>query len=497
MASSIDLFNFIKSLESNEKRYFQLQASLQTGEKNYLLLFDAMYEQDVYNKEAIIEAFGDKKFVKNLHVTENYLFKRILESLRAFHCDSSINARIYNLLFDAEILEQRGFYKLTEEVLKRAEKLATKHQKSFILVEILFRKIALSATHNHKLLLEQLEDLYRQVHQVVQDLSQESMFTYVHYWFSLVFRKWRVPDDKKVQNQMFEHYTQVIEQGFPQNGTFYTKYYYYTIQSLYLQIARNYEAGTNIHQQIIELWEAYPQMKKEKPSIYIARLANYINNCITCEKYDLAYRTISKMEELKVHSFDAKGELFQNIYFYKQFYYINVLDLKSAKKLIPEMEKGLSKYAAKISPGRMFSFYYNTTITYFLLEEYELAAEWLNKIIDITRTDELRKDIQRFARILQLVIYYQLSSNDVLEYMFRSVYRNKKLKEEMQEFEMIVLKKIKKLLNYPKGSRNTLKLFKAFYEELKALKDREYKETGFEEFFIWISIMAGERPSFD
>jgi hypothetical protein len=496
MASSIDLFNLIKSLESNEKRYFQLQTSLQTGEKNYLRLFDAMYEQEVYDKEAILKTFGDTKFVKNLHVTENYLFKRVMESLRAFHCDSSINARIYNILFDAEILEQRGFYKLTEEVLNRAEKLATRHQKSFILVEILFRKIALSATHKHKFLLEQLEDLYIQVNQVVQDLSQESMFTYLHYWFSLVFKKWRVPDDKKVQSQMLDYYTQIIEQEFPENGTFYTKYYYYTIQSLYLQIARNYEAGTNIHQQIIDLWEAYPQMKKEKPSIYIARLANYINNCITCEKYDLAYHTIDKMEKLKVYSFDTKGEQFQNVYFYKQFYYINMLDLKSARKLIPEMEKGLNKYAAKISPGRMLSFYYNTTSTYFLLEEYELAAEWLNKIIDITRTDELRKDIQRFARILQLVIYYQLSSNDVLEYMFRSVYRNKKIKAEIQEFERIVLNNIKKLLNYPKDSKNTIQLFKAFYEELKVLKEGKYKETGFEEFFIWISIMVGERPSF-
>jgi tetratricopeptide (TPR) repeat protein len=490
MTSSPKLFELIKALSSNEKRYFQLQVSLQSGQKNYALLFEEMDALEEYDRAYLLAKFKGSKFIKSLHVTENYLFQRIMECLRSYHSDNSVSAKLQNLLFDAELLRKKGFYKLSMDSLNKAEKIAIKHHKYLILAEIIPRKIELIVTDSNKMLIEQLDSLYASAQRNHLKLGEELKYTYFHYWFSLIFRKWRQPKNDKIQQEMENNYGQIIKTPFPEKGSFNSQYYYYSTQSLYWQITGDYEQGNKIHKKILDIWESNPSILKENFSIYIARLANYINNSIVVKKYNLAYSLIEKMEELKTTTFDEAGEQFQNVYFYKLFYFLNLEQYSDAKHLIPYIEQGLLKYDKKISAGRKISFYYNCTIAYFLSNEYEEAVNWLQKILSITRTHEPRKDLQRFARILQLAIYYKLSSNEVLEYMFRSIYRDKKFKSEIHEFEKIALKYFKKLIKVETNSKSEKKLFFSFGNELDEIEDKEKKIIGFEEFYIWVSQMA-------
>jgi len=495
MATAKKLFDFIKSLTSNEKRYFRLQTSLQTGKKNYSTLFEAIDAMENYDKALLIKEFGDEKFVKNLHVTENYLFNRLLESLRTFHADKSIVARINNLLLDAELLKKKGFYELSLKKLKKAEKIALKNHKHFFLSEILPLKIDLIASTKQKKIIELVDDLYHQAVENYRRLQEENKYIYLHYWFLLVFRKWRQPKDEAILEKMEEGMQLVADRGYPKDGTFKTKYYYYTIQSIYYQIKRNYLAGNKIHEKIIEVWESHPEMIKYNLSVYMARLANYINNCITNGLHEKAQAIIDKLETLSTKNYDEEGEKFQNVYFYKQYCLLSTHQFEEAQKLIPAIEKGMKKYATKINFSRELAFYYNTTINLFLVEEYEQALEWLDKILSVTRTAEPRKDLQRIARILQLAIHYMLGNRDTLEYMFRSVYRNKKLKKEMHLFEKTVLTYFKKLLKVAPSSREEQWLLQGFKEELNSLASEQKKTTGFEEFSIWLEQVTNDQLS--
>lgn len=485
MASSLDLFDLIKSLTSNEKRHFRLTTTLQTGQKNYMRLFEEMEVLETYDKQQIVKRLKGNTFLKSLHVTENYLYQRIMESLRSFHADHLIMAKLYHWLLDAELLKNKGFYKLSMESLNRAEKIAEKHSKNFLLTEVVRQKIELIVADKEKLLLEQLEDLRQCLHSIQELQKEENLYIYWHHWFVLVFRKWRVPTDATILKHMEEGYQWVCQQPLPIQATFQTQCYYYTIQSLYLQIKNDFEKGNKIHAKIIEVWEKNPAIIKERRSVYIARLANYINNSLTCQKYELVASLIQKMEQLKTSTFDEAGEQFQNVYFYKQAYYLNTGKLADARQLIPIIGQGMEKYRAKINPARKLALYYNSTITLFLLEDYEAAADWLNKILVISRTHEPRKDVQRLARILQLAIYYKLSSYEVLEHRFRSVHRNKKLKAEMHQFETIALKYFKQL-PHCLNAKAEKELFFDFRNELETLDKKEKEATGFEEFLIWV-----------
>ena len=74
MRYNADLFELIKSLTKSEKRYFKVYSAQQTknNSNNYILLFDAIDRQEVYNEEKIKRKFRNHTFGKKL--SEDQIF---------------------------------------------------------------------------------------------------------------------------------------------------------------------------------------------------------------------------------------------------------------------------------------------------------------------------------------------------------------------------------------------------------------------------------------
>ena len=85
MKPSNELFELIKSLTKSEKRFFKLQSSLQSGDKNYIRLFDTIDKMSEYDEEEVKSAFKGEKFIKHLPSEKNHLYKVILKALRSFY----------------------------------------------------------------------------------------------------------------------------------------------------------------------------------------------------------------------------------------------------------------------------------------------------------------------------------------------------------------------------------------------------------------------------
>jgi hypothetical protein len=490
MASSNTLFDLIHSLTSNEKRHFRLHSSIQKNEKAYLKLFDLLENAVNYNREQIIKQLKGSVTDKDLHVTENYLYKKLMESLRTFYTKNSIDTKINNLLLEANILKSKGFYKLEAEVLRKAEKLAIKYHKHTTLLAILPQKATTIITSNPKNLIKEVEQAYQEAYTLVHKIEQEIEYRHRNIQLVASFRKWRTLKNEPTIQNIKESYSKTIAKGFPTEGSFYSQYYYYSIQAIYAHLHQEYLQAKKFQQEVVHIWDQFSLIRKANLQLYITQLANLINYAALSQEYDEALLIIQKLAALKTTTFDEEGEQFQNIYFYQQGIYLNTGKYAASRDLIPQIEAGLLKFEKKISTARKLNFYYNSTVTFFLIEDYQAAADWLNQILNITRTNEHRKDIQRFARILQLAIYYKLSSTEVLEYMFRGVYRDKKLKDQMIDFEKILLTYFKKLIYIIPNSREERNTFKELYLELDQLDTLNKKTLGYEEFYIWVQMMC-------
>ena len=79
-------------------------SSLQSGEKNYIKLFDAIERQNEYDEEAIKRQFSGETFIKHLPSEKNHLYKLILKSLRLFYSENTVSAILAEHIQSIEIL---------------------------------------------------------------------------------------------------------------------------------------------------------------------------------------------------------------------------------------------------------------------------------------------------------------------------------------------------------------------------------------------------------
>jgi len=135
---STHLFDLITSLTKSEKRYFKLYIQRKISDTNtkYMVLFDAIAKQKKYDEASIIKLRPslNPKQIPNLKVE---LYGHILESLRIYHSESSINLKLKSYLEKAEILHMKGLYSQTINILNKAKKTAQKFENYTALVEIL------------------------------------------------------------------------------------------------------------------------------------------------------------------------------------------------------------------------------------------------------------------------------------------------------------------------------------------------------------------------
>ncbi len=89
--------------------------------------------------------------------------------------------------------------------------------------------------------------------------------------------------------------------------------------------------------------------------------------------------------------------------------------------LVPETEAKLKEYYLYLDRHRVLVFYYKIASLYFGSGHYDRAIDYLNKIIN-WKVD-LRTDLQCYSRLLHLIAHYELGNFDLLEYLFKSVYR--------------------------------------------------------------------------
>lgn len=71
MKPSTELFDLIKSLTKSEKRFFKLHSALQSSDKNYLRIFDAIDKQKAYDEEGLKKLFAKEQFIKHFPSEKN------------------------------------------------------------------------------------------------------------------------------------------------------------------------------------------------------------------------------------------------------------------------------------------------------------------------------------------------------------------------------------------------------------------------------------------
>lgn len=459
MKASPEIYHLIRSLTKAEKRYFKLYASLQSGNKNYLLLFDAIDkqakrkgEQEEYDENEVMNELEGEDFIKHLPVIKNYLYNLILKSIRSYRTDDSLEKYLRGAIQDIHFLHEKGLHDQARKFLKKAKDTAQENEKFLLLIELL------SLEHDINLELLDLNSIgdksgesFQQIHDALNKL--ENLYGYKKLEADLTLtnknKLWsnESEDIQTYENIIGHELLQDENQALSQEA--YLLYYLLHIVTLvYSEQDMDQSTIEKVYQynsKLLKLFDEHHQLAEDYAQRYIAVLRNQILAAQKLGKEEEIWESVDKLKGFPVKNRKNKNRALATAYM--QEMYIHVLRGKFEKgyKLLSEMTEQLPKIRPYINKDHELSNYFNGFQITFALERYDEALEWLKAITQDEEYTETREDLRSFARVLETIVYFEMDESDQALRCLRQLHRYFTRKGQLNEFEYLFIEFIKSL----------------------------------------------------
>jgi hypothetical protein len=500
--ASDNLFQLIKSLNKSEKRYFNIYASRHTlGEKNnYVVLFSAIDKQQQYDESAILKQFKKETFINKFSITKARLSDVILDSLSAFHSNSSIDAQLKRDLHCAEILYKKTLYEQCSKMLISAKKVAVRYEKHSSLLEISLWEKKLMETENYSG--KKDADILKLLQE--DELISEKIKNFNEYW-NIKSRFFTILNQQgKVRNaEEMLRFKKIIDntllKGEHKALSTETKYLFYHIYSAYYFGIGDYKKSYENLVKNVQLIEESPDIFREEPNIYFSVLTNEIYVGSQLKKYNEVFASLKKLRTTLLQFENGKNEdleikLFSSVMSIELSIYMQTGDFEKGIALAPKIEEKLAKYPGKFTKLREAYFYFNMSAMFFGAEKYSLALKWINKLLNSPNFEE-SENIYCFAQIMNLIIHIELKHDDFVPHAFKSVHRYLSSRNRVYKFENVILDFIGKILKTTKREEQN-KYYKELKKALVDLKDDSFERAAFEyfDFISWAESKVQRVP---
>lgn len=487
---SESLHELIKFLSKSEKRYFKVMSSRHTigDENNYIKLFDYLELQDVYDEQAIFNHFKGETFLNKFSITKKRLYDHIVNALDAFHYNSSVDAQIYKLMHSADILYDKSLYEQSRRQLRSAERLAQKHDKYNLLLEISYKLKRLTESLSATNSLE-IEDILEN-----DALYEDRSSSYNRLW-NLKGRLFALLASKGISrtNEDLIEFRKIIDDLLINTDKkklhFDAQYLYNHIYSAYFFAIGSLEQCYTYLNENMNLLESKKYYISEHPNKYFSILTNMIFVATKLKKNKESQILLKKLKALNEEiegntNEDLKIKLFSSLNSIELTLHTLKGELDKAKKIIPAIEKGLHNYDSRLSANRRAFLNFKVATIYFIDGDMHNALKWINNILNDTKLDK-QEDILSFSQIMNLLIHYEMKNDDLVNYSIRNTQRFLKSRNRLFEFESLFLKFLNKA-NKTVDKINKDQLFEELYMQIAGFKEDNLQNVAFD-YFDFIS----------
>ena len=420
---SDSLYQLIRSLTSEEKRYFKKFASfnIQGGNKNYVILFDYITRMKKYDEELLKRKLSGRKFIKHFWKTKNYLYKIILKSLRSYHSENIRDLKTSEVYDNLLLLHQKGLYGQCRKLLNTAKKMCYDYEMYAELLKLLiFEKKLISSTRFSGISEKDIRILFDEINDTIEKIKNWNEYQYYSTkLFDLIKKKGSVKSSDDLVD-IKEIIKQPIYEDVSNALTFDTKLSFYNAHYFYNYLSRDFDNCLRYSEKMIDLFGSSTLKMKSRYDTYIKIITNYLEVCLLTSNFD-SFKCY--FEILKLLSPGLKNyNIFIVLANLELEYYIKSGEYETGIKFINQIIPSLDTIEGEANEMRKCSFYYNVAYLYFLKNDYSVSLYYLNKILNNKCVkDEL--EVIYYTRLLNLIIHYELGNFKLLQYILKSTYR--------------------------------------------------------------------------
>lgn len=478
------LFTLIKSLRKSEKRYFKLRNASSSGvDHKYLLLFDEMDKLRDFNEEKILTDNDWIKVDQFSNLKAN-LYRKILQALKEYTTNANEDIMIRENIDYIQILFDRSLYHQSMLLLQKVKKAVKKSENLELQLEVLKWEKNLLPYSLGKNNLERVSQIVEEANAVNERISRINTLTNLSVELNAIYIKVGYLRDKEDYDTVSKFFQRMLPE-YQEDFSLQEKLLWFEINIGYFNFIQDFTQSHQIAVRWVALFADVPNNTQlfEK---YLRGLNHLLNTQSRLVLYREFTQTFEKLRVLTTHRIPKMNEniqirLFKYSYAHKFNGYFMTGDFPRGVALLHKIEKRLEGYIGMLDKHSELVLFYKIASLYFGNGNYREALKWLNRIIN-SEDQDIREDVQSFARILNLITHYELGNRDVIEYYIRSTYRYLLKKDDLHLFQQYILEFIR---NLGKDTKTELvDRFVLLRSHLVALSESRFDKRAFVYFDI-------------
>lgn len=482
-----DLFELIKALEPAEKAYFKRYAYKQQSSQTtnldanskqnpYLQLFDAIDKQTAYDEAKLLTKFAKQNFAKQFSVAKNYLYNLILDCLCEYDSNRSNYTKTITLFLQANALERRELSKHAVKKLDNARKAALESDLQPFAAQIsydAYKQTPVTQIDERTELITaaRLNALQFAEEMTLNDLNNE------------IFRMQAETGLHLRNEEMTARLSTILNHPLlsapPTNLSFGAQLLYHQIymQAYYMQ--QQHQLVYQHARQRLDLFLNDANKQKQRPTDYFVSLDSVLISLLSdgsqLAEFDVLIEQFHNLQQQHAEvPFPKKLQrlAFSRYYQFRLVRYVNTYEMDKALPYAAEVISRLNEY--NFQPSMAILFRFNAACVFFYNGKYPEALDAVLEIINDKQAEQAA-DNYAFAKILFLLIHFELGNDLLLENAARSTYRFLQGRQRLFKTEGLILKFIRKAIDQP-DFKPTTPLYKELHDELKALLQAEPSE---------------------
>lgn len=474
------VFDLIKSMSKAEKRNFKLYATRLSGnqEAKFVALFDCMDSLDEYDEAKILHRCPVKK--EQLPNMKAHLYKQILKSIRLLSSQHSVPMQLHEQLDYARILFDKGLYRQSSKILEKAMEQAMDYEQYTRAIDIIEFQKKLDSLYISRSMARDSERSSRQAYKIfskvvtITDLSNISNQLYGLY---LQLGYARTQKDIDLIIQIFEPKLTVYSEA---KLSLTEKVYYYQAQVWYNYIRHDMLTCYKYACHWTALFDANPHMKETMYDLYLKGYSRLLEGLYLMRSYRRFVKQLERFElecdRLTQMNNNSKMLALQILYTQRINKCFYDGSFREGIKLIPEIMDFIEEFKDRYDVHHRMTIYYKIGCLYFGNGDYLKCNEYLGKVISM-RDPQIRRDLQCYARILNLISSYEAGLDYNIDYQARSVYVFLVKMNDMQQVQKEMMAFLKRINStYDSALKKELKIL---YDKIKPLENHPYERRTF------------------
>ncbi len=466
------LHRLIRSLSPQEKRHFRMFIRSKPGESTkYIRLFEAMAAASEFRDDDFRAKIYDNQVLESQKYSElkAYLYELLLKSLQSYDEQQSVEYRLNHLLQSVAALFKRGHYEDCRELLHKAGKIARQYEAFAHQLEVLRWEKHLAYTQmDADFLHKKLEQLQYEETRTLEQLRNASDYRKAFFSVYATIRR----EATHLGEDRMERLQHLIQQNLfsdPDMAMSHrARVFYYRTMNLYYYAALDYAQFYDSGKKLIELLESQPHFLKENLADYIAALSNLILSCGLLRRYDEVRASLDKLRSLTPLTQDDRRKIHRQYFSNKFVLCIYTGEFEEARQEMLRCQSEAERF--DLQDYETASFYFQYCCICFGNGQYDEALHYLNFWLNQPRTVG-REDLQSLARILSLILHFEMGNLVLLESLLRSATRFLRKKNRLLELERRFIHGMSELIRSPDSAERKIVLgrMRADLQELSAL----------------------------